>query len=592
MEERSALRSIRNNDEVLVLKADKGNAAVVINTSDYHDKVQDLLQDTTIYKPVSYDPTARVTRRIRAVIRDYQDLFTEEDYERLYKPRIVQPPKFYGLPKVHKTGIPLRPIVSQIDSPTYYLAKYVASILQPLVGNTSSFVKDSRHFIDIISGIRLEPNDIMVSFDVESLFTNVPVKECLEVVRQKLRENNISENFIVLLRNCLEGNYFLYRGQYYLQIDGVAMGSPVAPVLANIWMEHFEQALHLQLSTVKLWKRYVDDVFCILNGGLQEVEQLKYHLESIHPKIRFSSEVEIERSLAFLDIMLIAKPDGSLAHSVYRKPTHTDRYLDASSHHHPRHLQSVVTSLVNRAHDLCDPEHLQGELSHVQEVLKRNGYKVNIMRPRRGCTKKTVYDVCRQPVFLPYVKGVTDKVGTVLRKYSIKTVYTPLSKVAQHVRTAKDVIPFQKPGVYKIDCSCGSSYIGQTKRTIAERVKEHIAAVKNRQTNKSAIAEHLLESGPNHWIELHAPKVLSTDRQFYPRVVREAIEIKKYKNFNREDGYRLSPSWNPVINRCSRRVLCLSETSDTVSIVCRNNVDVVLEDQMWVVGDNTHTARR
>ena len=108
--------------------------------------------------------------------------------------------------------------------------------------------------------------------------------------------------------------------------------------------------------------------------------------------------------------------------------------------------------------------------------------------------------------------------------------------------------------------------------------------------NKSAIAEHLLESGPNHWIELHAPKVLSSDRQFYPRVVREAIEIKKFKNFNREDGYKLS-SWNPVISRCSRRGLCSRVTADTVSIVCRDSESIFLQDEMRVVGDNTRLTQ-
>lgn len=376
------------------------------------------------------------------------------------------------------------------------------------------------------------------------------------------------------------------------------MGSPVAPVLANIWMEHFEKTLNLQSSTVKLWKRYVDDVFCIMNGGRQEVDKFRLHLESIHPKIKFSSEIEVDRVLAFLDVKVMVKPDGTLAHSVYRKPTHTDRYLHASSHHHPRHLQSVVTSLVNRAHDLCDPEHLQSELSHVQEVLKRNGYRVDRRHPRRGYQTRRDFDVGRQPVFMPYVKGITDKVGTALRRYSIKTVYTPLSRIATQLRTAKDVIPYQTPGVYKIDCSCGSSYIGQTKRTIAERVKEHIAAVKNRQTNKSAIAEHLLDSGPNHWIELHKPKILSTDRHFYPRIVREAIEIKKYRNFNREEGFRLSPSWNPVIGRCSRRVSSDSVSADTVSVVCRDFDNLcsdgdsyVSQNKMRVAGDSSRRSR-
>lgn len=467
-------------------------------------------------------------------------------------------------------------------------------ILQTLVGKTTSFVKDSRHFVDIIKGIVMEPDDIMVSFDVESLFTNVPIKDSLEVIESKLEDNGLSKDYVVLLKHCLDGNFFLYRGQHYLQIDGVAMGSPVAPVMANIWMEHFEELINLDAFHVKLWKRYVDDVFCIMKGDRNEVERLASHLNSIHPNIRFTFEMEKDRSLAFLDIKVMVNQNGGLGHTVYRKPTHTDRYLHAYSHHHPRHLQSVVSALSHRAYDLCDPEHLESELAHVQEVLKRNGYRGSLRQ--RSKRKDRTPDVERLPAFMPYVKGVTDKVGTVLKKYSIKTVYSPHSKVVKHLRTPKDVIPLQTPGVYKVDCSCGSSYIGQTKRTISERVKEHIAAVKNRQTNKSAIAEHLLEAGSNHWIELHQPQVLSTDRHYYSRVVREAVEIKKYKNFNREDGYRLSTAWNPVISsRCKpRRNNVGRECKDVLSVVCRSTDDnnIKSDDQVRVAGKPLTTRRR
>lgn len=84
----------------------------------------------------------------------------------------------------------------------------------------------------------MEPGDILVSFNVESLFTNIPIKECLDVIRKKLNDNELSDQYVGLLQNCLDGNFFLYQGKYYLQLDGVAMGSPLAPVLANIWMEN------------------------------------------------------------------------------------------------------------------------------------------------------------------------------------------------------------------------------------------------------------------------------------------------------------------------------------------------------------------
>ena len=97
--------------------------------------------------------------------------------------------------------------------------------------------------------------------------------------------------------------------------------------------------------------------------------------------------------------------------------------------------------------------------------------------------------------------------------------------------------------------------IGQTKRTIAERIKEYITVVQNHQINKSAIAEHIVDTETNHWIELHEPKILSTDRYYYPRIVREAIEIEKHKNFYREEGYKLSSEWNPVIDKFKNRGL-------------------------------------
>ncbi|XP_059055428.1 uncharacterized protein LOC131849377 [Achroia grisella] len=324
-EERYALECIRENENILVLKADKGNATVVMNTSDYDSKIRVLLSDTSVYKRVSYNPTARVTRRTRALIQEHRDIFTEEEYNSLYRAKHIQTPKLYGLPKIHKKNAPLRPIVSQINSPTYDLAKHVAKILQPLVGKSSSFVKNSHHVTDILKSTKLEPTEIMVSFDVESLFTNVPVNECMEVVKDRLLEKDLPSQYSVLLKHCLDAGYFLYQGEYYLQIDGVAMGSPVAPLVANIWMEHIEtKILTLRPLEISLWKRYVDDVFCIFNGTQQQADEYLKYLNSIHSKTKFTMELEKDRSLAFLDILVMVRSDGSVTHTVYRKPTHTD----------------------------------------------------------------------------------------------------------------------------------------------------------------------------------------------------------------------------------------------------------------------------
>ncbi|XP_059049894.1 uncharacterized protein LOC131844916 [Achroia grisella] len=341
---------------------------------------------------------------------------------------------------------------------------------------------DSRQFVQTLEHIKLNENEILVSFDVESLFTNVPISECVELVKSKLQENNIPDEYAILLEHCLTSGYLVYRNEYYLQVEGVAMGSPVAPVVANLWMEKIDNlAISTTALPVKLWKRYVDDIFCILEGTETEVMQYLSYLNSIHTKSKFTVEIEKERSLAYLDIKVTVQKDGTLGHTVYRKPTHTDRYLHATSHHHPRHLDSVVSSLVNRAYDLCDKIQIKEELLHVEGVLRNNGYNIDISRWRHKHNKSSRPKSCkveRQKTFLPYIKGVTDKISRLLSKYSVDTVFTPHRKIKQMLRSPKDNFPLQHPGVYKVDCSCGSSYIGQTKR-IARRIAEHIKAIKN-----------------------------------------------------------------------------------------------------------------
>ena len=129
-------------------------------------------------------------------------------------PRASKPPRLYGLPKIHKQGVPLRPIVSQIDAPTYHLAKYLAQSLQPHVGKTSSYVKNSAHFIDILKNVSIEKSDILVSFDVVSLFTNIPIPDAVEVVRS-LTSDGIPKDFPELVEHCLRNSFFLWNGCYY-----------------------------------------------------------------------------------------------------------------------------------------------------------------------------------------------------------------------------------------------------------------------------------------------------------------------------------------------------------------------------------------
>ena len=196
-------------------------------------------------------------------------------------------PKFYGLPKIHKEGTPLRPIVSSIGAVTYSTSKELARILKPLVGK-SHHICNNQDFIQHLKGIALGPDEVMVSYDVRALFTSVPIQPALEVIEKLLKEDQdlqkrtimSTKHIMDLLELCLRSTYLTHSGNFYEQVEGAAMGSPISPIVANLFMENFEiRALQSSPNPPLLWKRFVDDTFVILKKAHKE--EFLTHINSV-----------------------------------------------------------------------------------------------------------------------------------------------------------------------------------------------------------------------------------------------------------------------------------------------------------------------
>jgi hypothetical protein len=159
-----------------------------------------------------------------------------------------------------------------------------------------------------IRNIRITRSEAMVSFDVESLFTSVPVNEVLRITNNRLLSDTTLEDctsipivdIMKLLELCVKNTYFQFRKTFYEQTEGLAMGSPLSPVLANIYMEH----LALKTShSPRFWKRYVDDTFAIIPS--RSHSHFLQHLNSVRPGvIRFTHEIEKDGTLPFLDVLV------------------------------------------------------------------------------------------------------------------------------------------------------------------------------------------------------------------------------------------------------------------------------------------------
>ena len=131
--------------------------------------------------------------------------------------------------------------MNTIGSSTYQLVKFLAKTLKSLAGQTFSYIKDSSHFIKDIKDIQVCENEIMVGFDVVSLYTKVPVEEAIKFIRNITNDEKTNMVRIWFYRICLKSTYFTFHDNFYEQTNGVLIGSPLSPVVANIYMEHFEK---------------------------------------------------------------------------------------------------------------------------------------------------------------------------------------------------------------------------------------------------------------------------------------------------------------------------------------------------------------
>ena len=281
----------------------------------------------------------------------------DEVYRELF-PSGSTPGVLYGLPKVHKENCPTRPILSAIGTYNYKLAKFLVPLLKPFANNQCT-VTDSLSFAKEIFSF---PNNsfVMASFDVSSLFTCIPLNEVIDICTNLLfdEQNTIyykdckldRSNFHKLLTFHVRENYFLSNGKLYNQVDGVAMGSPLGPSLANIFMSFLEEIyLNDCPSHFKpiLYRRYVDHTFCLFRNS-KDIDLFLNYINKAHPNIKFTVEVENCQSFPFLNVR-VSKTASGFSTSLFRKKPFTGLLSDFSSSTPKWYKITLIKALVFRA---------------------------------------------------------------------------------------------------------------------------------------------------------------------------------------------------------------------------------------------------
>ena len=566
VEENRALNCLMKDDDIVILPADKGNATVVMDKADYTAKALTLLEDQP-FQSVKRDPKKKIEDRLNKYLWKLfqQGRMLKPLYNQLHASACPLP-RFYGLAKTHKPDVPLRPVISAVGSALYGVSKYLAMVLKPLLGQSDLTIKNSQEFVRVVSDECVADNESMVSFDVKSLYTSLPIGRTLDVVRERLRLDETldcrtplnADELVGLLEICLTSTYFVFQERYYRLSDGVAMGSPVSSVVANIFMEHVEETALVTAKELKprIWRRYVDDVFSVLKRV--HVAAFLNHLNQVDEQINFTIEEEENSRLPFMDVNVERLESGCLRTSVFRKQTHTNRVLNYRSNHAESAKIAVARALMARLDTHFTPSDVDGrkqELDNILGVLKANDYPDHFVervswRRERPCDRIETETETRDEnwVSVPYVKGMSEAMSNVLRPLGIRVAHRASPWKWTVCSGIKDRTPQceRKGVVYQIPCKdCASVYVGETLRNLKVRLSEHRRHTEGCVVGRSAVADHAVEC--DHRIDWDGAIVLDVEQAWRTRKIKEALHIAQQGSerplMNKDNGWYISNIW-------------------------------------------------
>lgn len=499
------VKSLKTKD-VFYLKADKGNSMVIMDKTDYATRMNEHIEMAN-YVNIPRNPLPRMVKAANDAIGQINRILQIPKWKLSVSNPIL--PRLYGLPKIHKPGNKMRPIVSNVSSPTYKISKWLIERLNQIKQPDGMYVKNTFEFVDKISSINLETNEILVSFDVVSLYPSIPIPEALECIDLWLCDSNLSDEVAYLyssiMKLCMNQNQFQYDNKYYTLNQGTSMGHPASCFISNAFMGMFETKLAKEGKLPRVWIRYVDDVFAIMK--IDDVKPTLNILNSQYPSIKFTAEIETDGVLPFLDLKL-SRQDSKIDIDVYRKPSSTLRYITSDSFCAYPQKMAVFNSMVYRLCKLpLSAKNYIKELHFIKSLANINGYWENnidtlvrkhsrkIKQHKQSTFFKNREENIRRVKF-NYAPQITNKLKTVLHKHKLSIVYTNNNKLCNILGNPKEKLTeHQKSGIYSIECTetnCNGIYIGQTRRNILSRFKEHCAHIRYNRPSKSAFAHHAL----------------------------------------------------------------------------------------------------
>ena len=377
--ENKALREISSNQDIVVKEADKGSGIVIMDRDRYIAEGLRQLSDSTSYRQLDSDPSPEFESQLKGLISQaLQNGSITQEMADFAIPTSHKLARFYLLPKVHKAGVPGRPVVSCSGSLTEKTSAVVDFLVKPFVTAVDSYLRDTNHFLEKVRSLEpLPPDAILVTLDVVNLYPSIPNEDGISALSAFLQEQNMGntkrQDICRLAHFVLSKNVFEFNSAIYIQISGTAIGTKMAPTYAIIFMHMVERrALSTALFKPWIWSRFIDDIWSVWAHGKEKLEEFILMLNKQHPRLTFTWEAGV--GVNFMDVTTTIK-DGKIVTELYVKPTDTHQYLHPNSCH-PGHIKrSIAYSQSLRILNICsDGTSAEKHLDNLTKNLVKRGH--------------------------------------------------------------------------------------------------------------------------------------------------------------------------------------------------------------------------
>ena len=381
---------------VTIKPADKNLGIVIMDTDDYITQCLEHLRDTNTYRQITSYPTEHIRTLLLQVLPNFKQALDAHD-KRLYKYLLpptdkTRTPRFYGLPKIHKTYTHLpsvRPIVSQTNSLLSPTAKFIDHILQPLASSYPDYLHNSIALSLILQQTHVPDDAILVTIDVTSLYPSIPQQQCINIICDELHTHHnfltFDPNLIIqLLHVNVNNNFFTFNNFTFQQINSTAMGATFSQTIANIFMSTIlrdfllTQPIHPLLIT-----RYIEDIFMIWTDSTYKLTTFLTNLNSFHPNLNFA----YQHSPSFIDFLDMTIYKGHyfnytniLDTKTFQKQLNLYQYLHFSSDHQPSIFSAMIRGeCIRYVRTDTMPDTYSATLHNFKQRLRRRQYPTSLI---------------------------------------------------------------------------------------------------------------------------------------------------------------------------------------------------------------------